>query len=476
MNEMKESCQELLTGKCRVIIFVQRKKDIELVKNNLYDFFGLGEDGKGLEGGVKLLSYHGGMEDDEKAEAHRTWVDENGGSRVMVCTNAFGTGVDTANVRTVIHFTGSGSLLEYSQEAGRAGRDGKPAECIYIYSAEFATRWQQTLASSWRGPGRCGRGPVETRHISLMYQQLCEWVLNMSSCRKNALFNYLDGYGPGLCLYDVESVCCDVCEDLESGKGRLRQVTKVETPVSLNTRREEIGVSPVTPKARTSGSRVGSTHPAVVRTLEMDDDEDVVTRNLDNERVIRTITLNKAADAEDTEEACADLRFFTTVARRLDGLCIVTLVESNGKKEEKIGVKPYKRCFICQGHHFARECELHARRYQDGLCFKCDLKYLHGFDLHANIPRSACNLGCIKDLAWTIWRVRPARVHMVREFMTESDRDEVGMEASKGGNSYVVKGNVKSDQLYLDWLRRGAPVRNQIRVVLWWVGEYKFIE
>jgi len=60
--------------------------------------------------------------------------------------------------------------------------------------------------------------------------------------------------------------------------------------------------------------------------------------------------------------------------------------------------------------------------------------------------------------------------------MTESDRDEVGMEASKGGNSYVVKGNVKSDQLYLDWLRRGAPVRNQIRVVLWWVGEYKFIE
>src|SRR5262249_32924088 len=55
---------------------------------------------------------------------------------VMVATNAFGLGVDKANIRNVIHYHVPGSLEAYAQEAGRGGRDGKPARCVLLFSPD----------------------------------------------------------------------------------------------------------------------------------------------------------------------------------------------------------------------------------------------------------------------------------------------------------------------------------------------------
>ncbi len=78
--------------------------------------------------------YHAGLLQDERNKKQNDWI--NNQTRIIVCTNAFGMGIDKSDVRTVIHFDVPDCLENYYQEAGRAGRDGKKAYAVLLYQTE----------------------------------------------------------------------------------------------------------------------------------------------------------------------------------------------------------------------------------------------------------------------------------------------------------------------------------------------------
>ncbi|OLY94007.1 RecQ family ATP-dependent DNA helicase [Cnuella takakiae] len=81
--------------------------------------------------GMDAKAYHAGLSNEERAARQEAWIQNK--TRVMVCTNAFGMGIDKPDVRVVVHYDAPDCLENYYQEAGRAGRDGKKSYAVLLY-------------------------------------------------------------------------------------------------------------------------------------------------------------------------------------------------------------------------------------------------------------------------------------------------------------------------------------------------------
>jgi len=101
--------------------------------------------------GITAARYHAGLEDQERKRSQEEFIQDR--VAVMVATNAFGMGIDKPGVRFVIHYNMPKNLESYYQEAGRAGRDGEPSDCILLFSnddiktAEYFIRNSETRHS-----------------------------------------------------------------------------------------------------------------------------------------------------------------------------------------------------------------------------------------------------------------------------------------------------------------------------------------
>lgn len=97
--------------------------------------------------GISADFYHAGLQSISRSERQQDW--KSGKTRVMVCTNAFGMGIDKPDVRFVVHLDIPDSPEAYFQEAGRAGRDGKTAYAVLVYNQQDISRLNQMVDLSF---------------------------------------------------------------------------------------------------------------------------------------------------------------------------------------------------------------------------------------------------------------------------------------------------------------------------------------
>jgi ATP-dependent DNA helicase RecQ len=161
------------------------------------------------ENGVFALPYHAGLKTEKRIETQEAFMKDR--VPVIVATIAFGMGVDKADVRFVIHAGMPGTLEGYYQEAGRAGRDAKPATCVLLHSGEDSALQNYFIQKAYEDSLERGKPWEEARAVrNTRYQKLktMEQYVTANACRRNMILDY---FGDKAVRQSANCGACDHC-------------------------------------------------------------------------------------------------------------------------------------------------------------------------------------------------------------------------------------------------------------------------
>jgi ATP-dependent DNA helicase RecQ len=161
--------------------------------------------------GIPVVRYHGKMRAAERTAAQHLFM-QRSRRLIMVATSAFGMGIDKPNIRYILHYHAPGSLEQYVQEVGRAGRDGRPGHCILLFDAADLEIQERLQALSRPG----------LRHLERLESALAAWAVEERTPTAAAL-----AYSAGVPLRICEVLLADLEEAAlieRDQEGRIRLV------------------------------------------------------------------------------------------------------------------------------------------------------------------------------------------------------------------------------------------------------------